>query len=249
MALVVITFPAPYEALVVDATTYESHDLQSLVTEHPVETGSTISDNIRPLPRSLTLECLVSPSPLGKQYQPTLSVNAASIPGTPATVIRNDTATLGIAQELNAITSFLGVNLSLLEPRTWKGQVIWEGTTPIVGGTPIWLPNGTPEPYRVNSAYVRLYAAWLNGSALAVTTDLATYPAMAIANLSIPRRSGLNANLFFTATLHEILYATARTTSVPKSAIKDTRTQDAMTSRGHQGQKPLTQATATYKRG
>ncbi len=246
MALVVITFPAPYEALVVDATTYESHDLQSLVTEHPVETGSTISDNIRPLPRSLTLECLVSPSPLGSQYHPTMEVGPGVLAGTPATLIRNDTAAVGA---LGAITSVLGVNLALVEPHVWKGSVVWEGSPPIVGGTPIWVPSSVPEPYRVNSAYVRLYAAWLNGAAVAIATDLDTYPAMAISNLSIPRRSGLNSNLFFTVTLHEILYATARVTSVPKSAIKDARTQDAMTTRGHQGNRPPTPATTTYKKG
>ena len=250
MALVVITFPAPYEALVVDATTYESHDMQSLVTEHPVETGSTISDNIRPLPRSLTIECLVSPSPISNNYHAKMRPSTGEYEGSStASIVRNDTTIASRFQIANEITNFLGVNLAIVEPKIWNGTVIWTGEARRWTGNTTWVPNDIPEPYRANYAYVRLYAAWLNGSVLAVTTDLDTYPAMAIRNLSIPRRAGLNSNLFFTATLQEILYAAARTTSVPKSAIKDLRTQRAMILRGHQGNRPLQQATTTYKAG
>jgi hypothetical protein len=49
----------------IDASLSESHDLDSDVTEYPVETGSSITDNTRPKPITVTIEGIVSDTPLG----------------------------------------------------------------------------------------------------------------------------------------------------------------------------------------
>lgn len=50
----------------VDATLSEGHTLDSEVTDYPVETGGSITDNVRPKPITVTLEGIVSDTPIGK---------------------------------------------------------------------------------------------------------------------------------------------------------------------------------------
>lgn len=49
----------------VDITKMETHSLEAEVTDHPVEKGSTISDHVRLNPIEITLECLISDTPIG----------------------------------------------------------------------------------------------------------------------------------------------------------------------------------------
>lgn len=48
----------------IDVSLSETHQLSAEVTEHPVEDGSAISDNIRPAPRVIQLEGLVTNHPI-----------------------------------------------------------------------------------------------------------------------------------------------------------------------------------------
>lgn len=50
--------------LIVDATLSESHALEAEVTDYPIESGGSFSDNIRPRPLTLSLECIVSNTPI-----------------------------------------------------------------------------------------------------------------------------------------------------------------------------------------
>lgn len=49
----------------VDAALSEQHSFDSEVTAHPVETGADISDHIRAMPITVTLDCVVSDTPVG----------------------------------------------------------------------------------------------------------------------------------------------------------------------------------------
>jgi hypothetical protein len=49
----------------IDVAKVETHSLEAEVTEHPVERGSTITDHVRLNPIEVTLECVVSDTPLG----------------------------------------------------------------------------------------------------------------------------------------------------------------------------------------
>lgn len=53
-----------------DVVPSENHVISSTITDHPVEEGSNISDHARPDPDRLTLECIISNTPL-----PPLSVD------------------------------------------------------------------------------------------------------------------------------------------------------------------------------
>lgn len=59
MALVTI------DGFSVDITRLEDHSFESEVTEHPVEEGVDITDHVRRKPIKLSMECVVSDSPVG----------------------------------------------------------------------------------------------------------------------------------------------------------------------------------------
>jgi hypothetical protein len=50
----------------IDATITENHEYSSEVTKYPVESGSTFTDNIRNEPLVVTMECIISNTPVGK---------------------------------------------------------------------------------------------------------------------------------------------------------------------------------------
>lgn len=49
----------------IDCAVSETHNFESDVTEYPVESGSDITDNVRPKPITIEMECLVSNTPIG----------------------------------------------------------------------------------------------------------------------------------------------------------------------------------------
>jgi hypothetical protein len=55
---------AVIDGFVLDCLLSDNHTFDSEVTEFPVESGSTISDNIRPKPLVITIEAIVSNTPL-----------------------------------------------------------------------------------------------------------------------------------------------------------------------------------------
>lgn len=62
-------------AVVIDATIHETHDVKAQVTEHQVETGSNVTDHIRPLPREVTLEGVITNTPLAAPARTSISGN------------------------------------------------------------------------------------------------------------------------------------------------------------------------------
>lgn len=59
--------PAIIDTIVLDVTISESHDGETEVTDHPVETGFDVNDHARPKPDMLTLEGVVSVTPLNRK--------------------------------------------------------------------------------------------------------------------------------------------------------------------------------------
>jgi len=48
----------------IDVVSQETHSLSDTITDHPVEEGSDVSDHDRPDPDQVTLECLITNTPL-----------------------------------------------------------------------------------------------------------------------------------------------------------------------------------------
>ena len=55
--------------IVMDASISEQHTATATITDHPVETGASVTDNVRPMPRQLTIECIVTNTPIVGQYR------------------------------------------------------------------------------------------------------------------------------------------------------------------------------------
>lgn len=56
--------PTKIGDLILDCTLRENHDLSSKVTEYPVESGATMADHVIKNPREITLEGMITNSPL-----------------------------------------------------------------------------------------------------------------------------------------------------------------------------------------
>lgn len=65
MAVAKYTGPTLIGDVSLDCTVSETHNATATVTDHPVESGSTITDHIRPEPLQLTITGIVSNTPIG----------------------------------------------------------------------------------------------------------------------------------------------------------------------------------------
>lgn len=63
----------------IDVTVRESHSMQSQVTDSPVESGTDVTDHVRNAPRSVTIEGVISKTPVNvAQFNPLRYRNAFS---------------------------------------------------------------------------------------------------------------------------------------------------------------------------
>jgi len=106
--------PAIINGFLIDATLVQDHNLPSEVTSHPVEQGADLTDHILNLPIVVTMECLVSNTPIG------LVANARSSGSLPSEdayglmkKIRTDREPVTIESELGIFENMALRDLSL----------------------------------------------------------------------------------------------------------------------------------------
>lgn len=75
--------PTQIDTITIDAAT-EQHQLSSTITDHPVEDGADISDHSRPDPETVTLECVISNTPLTSGSSRTVTSGSQSFTTTAA---------------------------------------------------------------------------------------------------------------------------------------------------------------------
>lgn len=71
--------PTKIDSLTLDAALSEHHGVQVEVTQHPVEKGPNISDHRRPKPRVVTLEGIVSNTPMPQPNDPSVTTVSRGI--------------------------------------------------------------------------------------------------------------------------------------------------------------------------
>ncbi len=83
-AVTLISRPSPTQigTLVVDAVLGGGHTFAAEVTQHPVEEGADIADHTRPQPTEISLECVVSNTPLGASETRTVEQNRVQFTST-----------------------------------------------------------------------------------------------------------------------------------------------------------------------
>ena len=80
MATEKYTGPTMIGDLALDCTVTETHTATSTVTKHPVESGSNITDHIRPEPVQLSITGIVSDTPIGaREVQRAIEIGGVSV--------------------------------------------------------------------------------------------------------------------------------------------------------------------------
>lgn len=76
--LVQLTFSDPItlttNTLLIDATVNEQHQVNAQVTDHQVEKGASVTDHVRPLPRRLTLDAIITNTPITTVFSQPLAL-------------------------------------------------------------------------------------------------------------------------------------------------------------------------------
>lgn len=215
--MAVYLLPDDSSSLIVsfDLTISEGHEATAEVTEHPVETGSNISDHIRTNPESLNLELYVTDTPITdlggrggiSTVEITIPTYEAPLAPTPGALFRLAGDAIGAV--VDAITG---------GPAPIRAQVL-----------------SFPEPFdRVKEIHTTLLDLWLRKVPSSVVTSTKTYDSMALTSVSLPRTEPGGAT--FSLSLKQIRTVTTGSVKAPKPAEK--RGTPAQ-SKGGQAGKPV----------
>lgn len=98
------TYIAGYE---IDAVLTEDNNVEAEVTDYPVESGGDITDHVRIKPRMVTLECVVSDTPVGD-----LAIRRGFTADAPTDFITSDVAR-------NYLESLQSLRLPVVLHKTW----------------------------------------------------------------------------------------------------------------------------------
>lgn len=114
------TGPTLIGDLAIDCTVTETHTATATVTEHPVESGSNITDHIRPEPVQLAVTGIITNSPIGtRQTQRVINAGGAVV-GVAASLIAE--------QAQNAVNAAALITTLLTAPKTSIGyaETAWK---------------------------------------------------------------------------------------------------------------------------
>lgn len=194
--------PEPNKATVaclsIDATIEETHSSVARPTEHPIESGSFVSDHVQIVPDELTIEGVHSNTPISFESQIAglvtsgLIALSAKAAGQLGTVGRDSNVIRGAASGL-------------------LGGVI-AGT---VGGL-LGLENNDERP---KTAFEFLRAAQKAVSPLRIVTGFKEYSDMVLTDLTVPRRLEIGDAIRFTAVFKQIQLVKSGIAFVPEVAI------------------------------
>ncbi len=106
-----------------DATLKESHRGKNIITRQPVEQGIDITDNVRPEPDELSLDALITNSPLNSDGKDPNTVNNASAAYQLLLSLKNDATFLSISTSLRDYDNMLISSLDVDRDKS-TGQVL-----------------------------------------------------------------------------------------------------------------------------
>jgi hypothetical protein len=221
----------------IDVSLSEKHSLTAEVTEHPVEDGSAISDNVRPQPRTVQIEGLVTNHPTELPLSHAGGVRASEdagfidvttvpgvrlppmsheIQGEPADVGFIPGASQGLAIA-GIIPGVLGLDISLPR-RRFAAELHNEDRE----GRTFYAVNAlafSEEFDRVGAVYQALVAVATEPQLVKLVTGLDIYEEVALTDLSFDRSSDTGPNaLRFTCSCKVLRIVNAQTLRVPRPA-------------------------------
>ena len=183
-----------------DVTMSENHEATADVTEHPVELGSDISDNVKQNPASLTVEVYMTSTPIVEGG----TAGGVILPQ----LLEFPTYSPPLAPTPGALFNAIGNGLTAVS------QAIFGPPPPIVVNL-LQFPNQF-DP--VQATYNTLMDLWTRGQTMSVVTSVTTFNTMVLTNVSLPRTEPGGAS--FTLNFKQIRTVTTATVTAPKPAVK-----------------------------
>lgn len=186
-----------------DADEQETHDLQNVITEHPVETGADISDNVRPQLRRFTVEGFVTDSPMlsnpgvitGSGSDASFVNVELQIPPYPLQISESALIEAGVSAVASAIFG---------KPRTYA-TLLKTATSPAAHS-------------RKKAVYDTLDDARINARICRIVTALFTYENMIVEQITVTRAPDDGNGATFTITLKEVQFVSSDTVDAPEPA-------------------------------
>lgn len=175
---------------VLDVALTEDHTFEADITDFPVESSGSVSDNIRPKPVKIRIEGIVSDTPLSGNGK-----NAPIVLGDPFAV-GNDKI------DVDAIT---GADALKKDVDTISGADPNNSTTLPPRLADVDFTTLTQVRYlRSEEAFNYLKWIWENKVDVTVSTSLGTWDNMAMASFNVPRSKDVGAGLKFTCEFKQI---------------------------------------------
>lgn len=206
----------------IDVTTREVHTFNNSVSDHPVETGSNISDNIRPEPNVLAIDGIISNAP---HYLPGDHTGGAELIGRDIDVpgdtgYDNRQTVKGVAPRLSGLVRVpfglgdlipVGAQQSAQIGRQVRGM-----------GRKVRVQTFSTEFDRVRDVMEELISLRDLGQLLTVELALRTYDNMGIQNFECSRQGGDPQHLAFSMTLKQVRFGITEIVAVPALPTKRT---------------------------
>lgn len=187
-------------AAIFDADQQETHDLTNVITEHPVETGADISDNVRPNLRKFTVEGYVTDTPLFTD---------------PGVVDASNFVTLELQIPPYPLqlseAGLIGAGLDAI------GSALF-GKPPPPTATFMKLDRSTDSLSRKKLIYDALDDARTNARLCRVFTALHEYENMLIEQITVTRAPDDGTGAVFAVSLKEVSFVSSVTTAAPEPA-------------------------------
>lgn len=188
------------------------HESSAVVTEHPVEKGVNIADHVRPELDRLTVEAIVTNSPI-------------TVPRTNMSGVSGSTKSVEfkIPTSVSLPIDLPGVGAAL------KGAGLLNRTTTVSAN----VLQFDDEFDRVGSIYDEVRLLVSSGTLVGISTPLRQYENMLLKSLSSPKAKEDGDSIKFTFEAHEIRFSTTKEVPVPKRPTTTVAKKDL-------GQQPTT---------
>lgn len=199
--------------LTIDCSRRIQHDMNNTVTDHPVETGSNVSDHIRPDPDTVTIEGVISNAPI---FLPSDHAGGAT------EVLRKITASWSGRSNKSTVhgaQNTIGDILPL--PHLLTGIPIGGGDTAAIGRT---TPGGSlaanvkawsQDFDRAGECFEELRSLRDLGVLCRVITKRREYDNMAIVSLSVTDEARTGDALVFSIGFKAVLFGVTKNEPVP----------------------------------
>lgn len=194
--------------LLLDASPGRTHTASAQVTEHPVEKGTPATDNIRPLPRKLSIEGMITNTPLGA-------------PPTAQQIVQSGIVLSPLPQnDAGGGAGFTAGKYAVeIWPQTTNNSYLRGPRPPY--SLVAWQQSGKFD--RVKTSFVALVLAVQHGCIFTISTSLNEYSNMAATSMVVTESSHGAQALQFTMEFQELRIVETKTVLVPaRQAEKDT---------------------------